>query len=726
MHRFKPVHYAGLLLAVAMVSSSSCNHQVKEVNQAEGKVSPAEGKVNPAEGKVIPAESKVNPAEGKVNPAEGKVNQVAETDSHVAAPEEAVDAGGSHVVRAEYTVAGTHIIDAAVEDIHEVEWMESRRQAQLATAGRFNVFHDFQFVDRQTESGILFRNYAVDCSTRDYKGVHYDHGNGVAIADVDNDGRFDIYFTTQVGGNELWRNLGDGKFENITDAAGVALADRISVTASFADTDNDGDADLYVTTVRGGNVLFENDGAGNFRDISDQSGLGYRGHSSSAVFFDYDRDGLLDVFLTNVGTYTTDEVVPATAISDGGYSYYLGLRDGFAGHLKPERAEQSILWKNTGGNRFRDVSEEMNLVDTSWTGAASPIDGNSDGWPDLYVLNMQGHDEYYENDQGSSFIRKSRDVFPKTSWGAMGIKVFDYNNDGRMDIFITDMHSDMSQIVPPGEEKAKADMIWPESFLVSEGQSIFGNTFYRANEDGSFDEVSDELGAENFWPWGLSVGDLNADGYEDVFIASCMNYPFRYGVNSVLLNNRGQQFLDSEFILGVEPRRDGRTATPCFQVDAETSLRTGKIELVLKKACETRSGTVEVWGTLGSRASVIFDLDNDGDLDIVTNDFHSEPMVLVSDLSDQKDIHFLKVRLVGTKSNRDGLGSKVTVHTKSGAFTKNHDGQSGYLSQSRCDLYFGLGDDDSVERVEVTWPTGQNQVVSEGIVTNSVLTVTEE
>ena len=111
--------------------------------------------------------------------------------------------------------------------------------------------------------------------------MHYDHGNGVAVADVDGDGLDDLYFVTQVGANELWRNLGGGRFENVTAAAGVGVADAIGVTASFADIDNDGDPDLYVTTVRGGNVLFENDGNGAFRDISAASGLDYVGHSSA-------------------------------------------------------------------------------------------------------------------------------------------------------------------------------------------------------------------------------------------------------------------------------------------------------------------------------------------------------------------------------------------------------------------------------------------------------------
>ncbi|MCY3844685.1 MAG: FG-GAP-like repeat-containing protein, partial [Acidobacteria bacterium] len=148
------------------------------------------------------------------------------------------------------------------EEILDPPWLAQRERDQLATVDRFRVFHDFRFEDRLHASGITFVNRVTDDSGKAYKPVHYDHGNGIAVADVDGDGRLDIYFTNQVGANELWRNLGGGEFDNITRAAGVGLADRISVTASFADTDNDGDPDLYVTTVRGGNYLFVNDGSG--------------------------------------------------------------------------------------------------------------------------------------------------------------------------------------------------------------------------------------------------------------------------------------------------------------------------------------------------------------------------------------------------------------------------------------------------------------------------------
>ena len=183
-------------------------------------------------------------------------------------------------------------------------WLETRRQAQVAAAADYAVFCDFSFTDRQPTSGIAFHHRIVDDSGRHYRPNHYDHGNGVALADVDGDGRTDLYFVNQTGPNGLWRNAGGGQFTDITEQGGVALADRIGVTASFADLDNDGAPDLYVTNVRVGNVLFRNQGDGRFADISQESGLDHQGHSSAALFFDYDRDGQLDLFLTNVGQYT--------------------------------------------------------------------------------------------------------------------------------------------------------------------------------------------------------------------------------------------------------------------------------------------------------------------------------------------------------------------------------------------------------------------------------------
>jgi hypothetical protein len=591
-------------------------------------------------------------------------------------------------------------------------WLEQRASDQRAAATEWAVRHDFRFVDRRPESGIRFVHGITPDSGKDYRPVHYDHGNGIVVADVDGDGRLDLYFVNQRGGNELWRNLGNGRFEDITARAGVAIADRIGVGAAFADVDNDGDADLFVTNVRSGNVLFENLGGARFRDISEAAGLDYAGHSSGAVFFDYDRDGRLDLFVANVGRYTSDERIG---------NYYTGLKDAFSGHLKPERAERSLLYRNLGGNRFAEVSEELGLIDERWSGAATPIDADGDGWSDLYVLSMQGLDGFYRNDGGTRFESRGPEVFPRSSWGAMGVKAFDFDNDGDLDLFTTDMHSDMDEIVPVEREKSKASAPFSPSFLRDDGRGIYGNSFFRNEGDGSFVEVSDEVGAENFWPWGLSVGDLNADGRLDVFVTASMNFPFRYGVNSLLLNTGGR-FVDAEFVLGVEPQRDARTSVPWFEMDCSGADRE-------HRRCEGRTratGPTEVHAALGSRSSVIFDIEGDGDLDIVTNDFGSEPMLLISDLSDRHAIRYLGIALEGVTSNRSGLGARVTLRAGEASYTQVHDGQSGYLSQSLLPLYFGLGESPQVDEIVVSWPSGSVQRIPGPIETNRVLEIIEE
>jgi hypothetical protein len=596
-----------------------------------------------------------------------------------------------------------------------VDTLAERARAQRATVNQFKVEHDFQFTDRVKESGITFVHHIVDDAGLRYKAVHYDHGNGVVVADVDGDGLLDIYFTSQLGGNELWKNLGGGRFRNITAAAGVALADRVSVTASFADIDNDGDQDLFVTTVRGGNVLFENDGKGHFTDISKAAGVDHSGHSSGAVFFDFDRDGLVDLYVCNVGHYTIED--------KGKGGAFVGTSDGFSGHLHPDRSEQGILYKNLGGRKFSDVTKAMGVGDAGWSGDASVADVNGDGFPDLYALNMQGSDHYFENQGGKKFVEKTAQTFPRTSWGAMGIKFFDYDNDGRPDLLITDMHSDMSTTVGPDREKLKSQMQWTNDFLQGDAtRFIFGNAFFHNVSAGNavrMQEMSDQLGVENYWPWGVSVADLNADGWQDVFIAASMNYPYRYGINSVLLNNRGEKFLDSEFILGVEPRRGGRTHTPWFDVDCSLP-ESSSIE-----ACKGKRGTITVMAPLGTRSSVLFDVDGDGDLDIVTNDFNSEPQILISDLAQKRMVHWIGVALTGTASNRNGLGATVRVVAGGKTYTQWNDGKSGYLSQSAMPLYFGLSDATTVDRVEIDWPSGRKQVVSSGVGSNAVLRLTE-
>ncbi|HXY14438.1 MAG TPA: CRTAC1 family protein [Terriglobales bacterium] len=602
------------------------------------------------------------------------------------------------------------------EDDMGKDSLPSRQKAQFEAAKQYKVFYQFQFADKLKESGITFKYHAVDDVTKHMRMGHYDHGSAVAVADVDGDGLYDIYFVNQVGGNELWKNLGGGKFKNITQEAGVGLPGRIGVGAAFADVDNDGNQDLFVTTVRGGNVLFHNDGHGHFTDITQGAGLDLVAHSSGAFFFDYDNDGLLDLLVCNVGKYTHDEKGP-----DG---EYVAIPNAFSGHLYPERYEYPVLYKNLGHNRFRDVTAEVGLHPHGWCGDATFADLNGDGLPDVYFLNMQGHNHYYENEDGKKFVEKTDQYFPKTPWGAMGIKFFDYDNDGRMDLFIADMHSDMSQEPGPENEKLKSTITWDDSYIQgTKSDYIWGNSLYHNLGNGKFEEVSDRMGVETYWPWGPSVGDVNADGWDDIFIASGMSYPYRYGINSLLLNERGERFVDSEFVLGIEPRKN--LYTPWFEIDCSDPREREQQQELNSKVCVSQRGKSIIMAPRSSRSSVIFDLDNDGDLDIVTNDFNSEPQLLVSNLAHKKQIHWIKINLQGTTSNRNGLGATVRVQAGGKTYTKYNDGKSGYLAQSSLPLYFGLGEAGKIDRVEVDWPSGRRQTLTTGPGENQTLQITE-
>jgi cytochrome oxidase Cu insertion factor (SCO1/SenC/PrrC family) len=618
-------------------------------------------------------------------------------------------------------------------DAGDPRWYEARRSEQQAAESTLRAPHDFRFIDRLGASGVRFRNIASEDLTRYFRPTHYDHGTAVAAADVDGDGRTDLYFVNQAGPNGLYRNLGDGRFEEITADAGVAVGDRACVGASFADIDGDGDPDLYVTAVRSGNLLFRNDGGGRFTDITAQAGVaGNGGHASGAVFFDADGDGDLDLFVTNVGRYTGDDRRP-----DG---LFVSFPDAFAGHLHPERGETSLFFRNLGGGRFEEASQESGLRHAAWSGDAIPFDDNADGRPDLYVLSMQGHDELWRNLGGGRFERQGRQIFPATPWGSMGAAVLDWNGDGRFDLFVTDMHTDMAGDLRPEDERRKHDWtrMFPPRFLGTDGNHVLGNALFTAEGGDRFAERSDAANAETGWPWGPSAADLNADGWTDLFVAAGMNFPYRYHGNDILLNEEGRRFANAEFLLGVEPR--ARTLRPWFSldcdgVDREHPICRGEQMAAMSFGAAPPAGgpekktalhgPVTVWASRASRSSVVFDLDGDGDLDVVTNDYGDVPQVLISDLAQRGPVRFVTVRLQGRGANRDGLGAVVALRAGGRTQRQVLNGKSGYLAQSSLPLSFGLGQAASADSVTVTWPDGQVQTVRGPVRSGTQLVVRE-
>jgi hypothetical protein len=278
----------------------------------------------------------------------------------------------------------------------------------------------------------------------------YDHGCGLAVADFDGDGHDDIYFCNQLGPNALYRNKGDGTFEDVAAAAGVALGDRVCVGATFADYDNDGRPDLYVTSTRGGNVLFHNEGGGRFKDVTEQAGLTHVGHSQTAVFFDYDNDSFLDLFVTNTAAWTTDTYDPPSR-------HFLGK--GVFREFTNSPKEHNRLYRNNGDGTFTDVTRKAGLRGLGWAGDAAAFDYDGDGWIDLYVTNMFGRNQLYRNDGNGQLAEISDKAGLETFW-PWGIATGDFDNDGHEDVF-----------VPSG--MGYPFYYWPNALLMNQGDGTF-------------------------------------------------------------------------------------------------------------------------------------------------------------------------------------------------------------------------------------------------------------
>ncbi|MFO0902844.1 MAG: CRTAC1 family protein [Pirellulales bacterium] len=559
------------------------------------------------------------------------------------------------------------------------------------------------FRDATADTGIHFRmGFLPGEQGASFKINLYDHGCGVAVGDYDGDGLDDIYFLNQLGPNALYRNLGAGKFEDVTESMGVALPDRICVGGTFADYDGDGDQDLYVTSTRGGNVLFRNDAGRKFVDVTEAAGLKHVGHSQTAVFFDYDNDSRLDLFFVQTSDWTTTKF-------DNSLKYYIG-KGGAEGGLESVLGapkEFNRLYRNEGDGKFVDVTEKANLQGRGWAGDVAVFDYDEDGWQDVLVTCMFGRAQLYRNRRDGTFEDVTAQVLGKTPFGGMGVRVFDFNNDGRLDIYIVDMHSDMwmgldsAQLslstavqaekvkfrgfygpkldTDPSYEKLEEELEPVLGFRHDD--VVFGNVFYEALGDGKFREMSAETNTETFWPWGLATGDFDCDGFEDVFVTAGMGYPFYYWPNALLMNSGKATFLERAAAHGVEPPAGGKFLD----------------EQIEGKPCAK-----------SSRCAAAADFDGDGRLEIVTNNFNGPPYFYRNEFPKK---HYLAFRLRGVRSNRDAIGAQVRIRRGDQTLLRLVQSAGGYLAQSSKTVHFGLGDSPDVEQVEIVWPSGLRQVI---------------
>jgi hypothetical protein len=556
------------------------------------------------------------------------------------------------------------------------------------------------FRDLAPEAGISFRTRFLSTEQgKKFKVNLYDHGSGVAIADFDGDGKDDIYFVNQLGPNALYRNNGDGTFTDVTGKAGVAVGDRICTAATFADYKNEGRQSLFVTSTRGGNILFHNNDDGTFTDVTKEAGLEHVGHCVGGYFFDFDGDGYLDLLVLQTAGWTTDT-------RDDKLNYYFGKNKIFETATSPH--EYNRLYRNNGNGTFTDVTEKSGLKGKGWSSDVAILDYDGDGKLDVLIVCMFGRSQLYRNNGDGRFTDVTLDVLGKTPAGGLGARVFDFDNDGKLDLYIVDMHSDMwlSQEADPRrtDEKRRWDTFMGPNFepdnpgsIASEAklrdalgikpdEVVYGNTFHRNLGKGQFEEISQRANLETFWPWGIATGDFDNDGFEDVFEPAGMGSPWGYWPNRLLMNTGKGTFVERSMELGVEPPRGG--------TEIDEPAWDGKM---------VRS----------SRSAAVADFEGKGRLDLVVNNFNDRPYLFRNHFPTKNYIAF---RLQGTKSNRDAIGAVVRVKAGGMTLTRQVNSAGGYLAQSSRTLHFGLGPHTKIDGVEVTWPNGVRQEVPAPVV----------
>ncbi len=527
----------------------------------------------------------------------------------------------------------------------------------------------------------------------------YDHGCGVVAGDFDNDGLDDIFFANQLGRCALYRNKGDGTFDDVTESAGVGIGDRICVGAVWGDYDNDGHLDLYVTSTRGGNILFKNNGDATFTDVTEKAGVKCLAHSQTAVFFDYNQDGFPDLFVTNTAKWTANK--------GKGDRHFPGAASLL--ELATSPIEENKFFRNNGNGTFTDVTDKAGLKGKGWGGDVTVFDYDEDGFPDLLVTNMFGNSQLYHNNHNGSFTDVTADLLKRTSFGAIGSKAFDFNNDGHLDLFITDMHSDMwlphdinPSDLPPAVVKTKfshvtgyyfrnnlsEEELAQEIFRIQYDSVIFGNTFFKRLPSGKFEEISDKANLETFWPWGIATGDFDNDGYEDIFIPAGMGFPYSYWPNSLMMNNGDETFTDRADKEEIDPPPGG---------------------VYLEHRIANRPAS------RSSRAAAVADFRGNGRLDIVVNNFNDNASYF---RNESPRTNYVEFRLTGAKrkgdpinepvkkSSRDAVGALVTLHLGNEIMVRQVQTAGGYLSQSSRTLHFGLGKRSKIDWAEIRWPSG--------------------
>lgn len=572
----------------------------------------------------------------------------------------------------------------------------------------------FHLIDPES-TNVHFENRLSESPRPHMNELSYEYftnGGGVAVGDVNRDGLDDLYFTANMGYNKLYLNRGGMKFEDVTDASGVAgRRNTWNTGVTMVDVNGDGLLDIYVCYSgdlpldRRIDELYINQGANEegvptFEEQAEQYGLAHPHSSNQAYFFDYDLDGDLDLYLQ------THNVKALQREDDVNLQKSVTQRDTVNGNR---------FYVNDG-DHFVDVTDEVGISSSPMTYGlgAGVSDLNRNGRPDIYVANDYSPPDYlYINDGSGGFQNRIESSIGQISLSSMGVDVADINNDGLVDIMVADM-------LP--EDNLRQKLLYVPSDRNDFKRLIEGgghyqytrNTLQLNNGDGTFSEIGRIAGiAQTDWSWAALAADYDNDGWKDLYVT-----------NGIMHDITNQDFLVMK-LRYMEERNYDLDLKDIGYLMGEMPSNDLKNHVFKNKGTSTFEDISNEWGLdveHNSNGAAYTDLDNDGDLDIVTNNINDKASIYENKLSEN---NYLKIRLNGSGRNKYGIGSKIDLYTAEGRQFVEQFPMRGYLSSVSPTLHVGLGQQERVDSLHVTWPDGQKQTLA-NVAANQTLTLHQE
>lgn len=540
-------------------------------------------------------------------------------------------------------------------------------------------------------TGVEFRNdlpEQPDINILNY--LYYYNGGGVAVGDVDGNGYADLYFSANLGPNRLYLNHGDFRFEDVTEAAGVAGGAGWTSGVTMADVNGDGLLDIYVSGVdygssEGANILYINNGDGTFSDRTAEHGLSHTGYSTQALFVDYDGDGDLDMYLLNFSTHEErgDEI---------------GMRA-----TAPHPTAGDRLFRNDGG-RFTDVTTEAGI----YAGAegyglgVTASDLDLDGCIDIYVANdFEGDDQLYLNNCDGTFTQSIERATGHTSRFSMGVDVADVDNDGLPDIYVADMLPEREDILRSSATAEGLD-VFELRMRAGYHPQYARNTLQLNRGGGRFSEIGYLAGVHaTDWSWATLLADFDNDGWKDLLVT-----------NGIVHRPNDLDYVDFVGQAAIQSSLAGGVTRENLSIRDRMPSVPIPNYLFRNRGDLTFENVAEEWG-LGeagfSSGAAYVDLDNDGALDLVINDVNG-PAVIYRNRSRSMDGgRFLRVELRGPRGNHHGIGARVLIHHGGRLQMAEQVPTRGFQSSVDHRLHFGLGASAVVDSLTVTWPDGRVQ-----------------